>query len=98
MVHCNMNSAQKLKLDLEDVLADLWSARRAVDLGRLALLTYCDLRRWARVAREEGLAQRSRDFVLACPHISREDFLVQVDRLIAEAERAHALLETGQAA
>src|SRR4051812_46662896 len=98
MVHCNMNSVQKLKLDLEDVLADLWSARRADDLGRLALLTYCDLRRWARVARQEGLAQRSRDFVLGCPHVSRDDFLAQVDRLIAEAERAHALLESDLAA
>jgi hypothetical protein len=98
MVHRNMNSGQKLKLDLEDVLADLWNARRANDLGRLAMLTYCDLRRWARVARQEGLAQRSRDFVLGCPHVSRADFLAEIDRLIAEAERAHALLDSSIAA
>ena len=98
MVHCNMVTAHKLKLDLEDVLADLWRARRSGDLGRLVLITFCDLRRWARVARCEGLAQRSQEFVLACPHVSREEFLSQIDLLIAEAERAHALIDSSMAA
>ena len=43
--------SEELRLALEDVLADLWHARRNDDLGRLALLSYCDMRRWARVAR-----------------------------------------------
>ena len=87
MLHCNMKS-EELRLALEDVLADLWHARRNHDLGRLALLSYCDMRRWARVARREGLAQRSHDLVLSCPHASRERFLSEVDALIAEAEGA----------
>jgi len=87
MLHRNMKT-EDLRLSLEDVLADFWHARRNLDLGRLALLSYCDMRRWARVAQREGLAQRSRDLVLSCPHASREGFLSEVDALIAEAEGA----------
>ena len=87
MLHCNMKT-EDLRLSLEDVLADFWHARRNHDLGRLALLSYCDMRRWARVAQRESLAQRSRDLVLSCPHASREGFLTEVDALIAEAEGA----------
>ena len=91
MLHRNMKT-EDLRLSLEDVLADLWHARRNHDLGRLALLSYCDMRRWARVARREGLAQRSHDLVLSCPYASRERFLSEVDALIAEAEGAlHSL-------
>ena len=92
MLHCNMDANERLKLALEDVLADLRHARRADDLGRLALLSYCDVRRWARVAQQEGLAEHSHELVLKCPHASRKEFLSAVDRLIAEAERAHARL------
>ena len=84
-----MNS-EKLKLALEDVLADLWHARRSGDIGRLALLAYCDVRRWARVAHHEGLAAHSQELVLSSPHSDREHFLSAVDRLIAEMEQAHA--------
>jgi len=91
MLHCTMET-DALKLSLEDVLADFWHARRNNDLGRLALLSYCDMRRWARIAHREGLAQRSRDLVLSCPHASREGFLTEVDALIAEAERALNIL------
>ena len=94
LVHddCNMNTDERLKLSLEDVLGDLWHARRAGDIGRLALLSYCDVRRWARVAHHHGLAARSHGLVLSCPHSDREDFLFAVDRLIAEMEQAHAEL------
>ncbi|MBK6853237.1 MAG: hypothetical protein IPG93_17000 [Burkholderiales bacterium] len=40
----------KLKLGLDDLLADLWYARRSGDLGRLALVTYYEVRRWAKLA------------------------------------------------
>lgn len=46
-----MSNDQRLRLALEDVLADLRHARRSEDIGRLAFLSYCDVRRWARVAR-----------------------------------------------
>ncbi|MDQ2736873.1 MAG: hypothetical protein M3Y55_18210 [Pseudomonadota bacterium] len=85
-----MNTNQRLRLALEDVLADLWHARRSEDVGRLALLSYCDVRRWARVADRELLARHSQELVLGCPYASREDFLSAVDRLIAETEQAHA--------
>jgi hypothetical protein len=85
-----MNANQRLRLALEDVLADLWHARRSEDVGRLALLSYCDVRRWARVANHELLARHSQDLVLGCPYGSREEFLSAVDRLIAETEQAHA--------
>ena len=87
-----MNTDERLKLSLEDVLADLWHARRAGDIGRLALLSYCEVRRWARTAHHQGLAARSHELVLSCPHTDREDFLFAVDRLISELEQAHAEL------
>lgn len=85
-----MNVDEKLKLALEDVLADLWHARRAGDIGRLALLSYCEVRRWARIAHHEGLAAHSQELVLGSPHSDRQEFLSAVDRLIAEMEQAHA--------
>ncbi|HEX7440798.1 MAG TPA: hypothetical protein VF319_11965 [Caldimonas sp.] len=87
-----MNTDERLKLALEDVLADLWHARRAGDIGRLALLSYCDVRRWARIAHRQGLAAHSQELVLSAPHSDRQDFLAAVDRLIAEMEQAHAEL------
>jgi len=87
-----MNTDERLKLSLEDVLADLWHARRAGDIGRLALISYFDVRRWARLAQRQVLAARSHELVVSCPHSDREDFLFAVDQLIAELERAHAEL------
>jgi hypothetical protein len=80
------------KLHLEDVLGDLWDARRREDLGRLALLVHCDLRRWARAAKQELLAKHSQDLVLTCPYATRQEFIHRVDQLIGEAERVHAAL------
>ena len=88
MLHCNMKATLDLKLGLEDVLADLAHARRQGDLGRLALLSYCDVRRWARLARKEALAQRSWRLVVDMPYATRETFLAEVDCLIREAELA----------
>ena len=82
----------RLKLALEDVLADLWHARRAGDIGRLALISYCDVRRWARIAHHPGLAAHSHELVLSCPHSDQQEFLAAVDSLIAEMEQAHAEL------
>lgn len=85
-----MNTDQRLRLALEDVLADLWHARRSGDIGRLALLSYCDVRRWARVAHHELLARHSQELVLGSPYANRAEFLSAVDRLIAETEQVHA--------
>lgn len=78
-----------LRLNLEDVLGSLQHARRTGDLGRLALLTYWDVRKWARWARRAALAELAADVVTQQPHPSRAAFLDRVDAIIAELERIH---------
>jgi len=80
-------SSLHLQLGLEDLLGDLRHARRAGDLGRLALLSYCEVRRWARMAGDAGLAEQSSELITQGPHASREQFLAHVDNLIGELER-----------
>ena len=93
MLHCNMIAppSPSLRLDLEDVLGNLYYARRKGDLGRLALLTYCEVRRWARLAHAEELAQHASDLVAQHPHPTRDAFLTLVDEMIDELE----LIRTG---
>jgi hypothetical protein len=86
---CDMSvSSQNLQLGLDDLLGDLRHARRSVDLSRLALLSYCEVRRWARMAGDEELAAHSSELITRTPHASREEFLAQVDELIVELEKA----------
>jgi hypothetical protein len=86
MLQCNMDAPLSLQLCLDDLLADLRHARRRSDLGRLALIAYCDVRRWARQAGELGVAAHSTAMFTDVPHASREAFLEQVDRLVLELE------------
>lgn len=89
MLHCNMtHSSASLQLGFEDLLGDLQFARRNGDLGRLALLVYCDLRHWARAAGEDDLAKHSSALISNGPHASRDDFMADVDTLISELEQA----------
>lgn len=81
-----MNLSPSLQLDLEDLLADLRHARRNDDLGRLALLCYCEVRRWARKAGQADLAARSAALVTGSPHGSRQAFLQDMDALIRRLE------------
>lgn len=67
---------------LDDLLAELREARHRDELGRLALLAYCDVRSWARQAGATEMAHRSSAIFTEHPHTSREDFLQQVDTLI----------------
>lgn len=89
MLHCNMN-ADLMQLSLDDLLAELRHARRTDDLGRLAFITYCEVRRWARAAGENTLAGRASDIFITTPHASRRDFLAHVDALISELEQLQA--------
>lgn len=89
MLHCNMN-AELMQLSLDDLLAELRHARRSDDLGRLAFITYCEVRRWARAAGEVSLAGRASDIFITTPHASRRDFLAHVDALISELEQLQA--------
>ena len=91
MLHCNMTaSTAPIQLSLEDLLGDLQHARRSGDMSRLALLTYCEVRRWARQAGEQALAERSTALITQSPLASRNDFMAQVDALIADLEQVHA--------
>ena len=95
MLHCNMSvPSLPLQLGLDDLLGDLRHARRSGDLGRLALLAYCEVRRWARQAGEQGLAAHSSDLITHSPHASREAFMTQVDELIAELEQVRSRVVT----
>lgn len=89
MLQCNMVACtvSALGLELEDVLGNLHHARRTGDLGRLALLIYWEVRRWARTARRDALAARAADVVLGQPHPDRAAFLAIVDSVIDELER-----------
>jgi hypothetical protein len=85
MLHRTMNAAVT-QIALDDLLADLWHARRTGDLGRLAFVTYCEVRRWARSAGETALAEHASEMIIASPHASRVHFLEEVDALIRELE------------
>lgn len=93
MLHCNMNtSLASLRNGLEDILGDLRFARRSGDLGRLALLAYCEVRRWAREADVQVLARHSSALVNNFPYDSRDKFLVAMDELIDELEHVHSTI------
>lgn len=79
-----------LRLGLEDLLGDLWHARGKGDLGRLLLLSYCEVRRWARLAGEPRLAERAAQLMTSCPHGDRDSFLDQVDILVRQLEQCLA--------
>jgi hypothetical protein len=88
MLHRNMTHlSTNQRLVLEDLVGDLWHARRVGDLGRLASVCYVDVRRWAQLASRNGLAERAAKLILDRPHESREAFLGQVDSIVAELER-----------
>lgn len=90
MLHRNMDLPAKLRLDLDDLLADLQHARRQGDLGRLALVAFCDVRRWARHAGEPEIADLAAAMFSGDPHPSRAAFLDAIDRLIAALVRVQA--------
>jgi hypothetical protein len=90
MLHCTMSISTTLQLSLDDLLADLRHARRRGDLGRLALIAYCDVRRWARQAGEIGLAAQSAAMFTDEPHASRAAFLEHIDNLVLELEQVRS--------
>ena len=59
MLHCNMTTSLSLQQGLEGLLADMRRERRAADLGRLAFLAYCEVRRWAREAGDGEIAAQA---------------------------------------
>ena len=93
MLHCNMSTDQSLQLSLDDLLADLGHARRQGDLGRLALIAYCEVRRWARQAGEAQIAEHASEMITASPHANRDDFLAHIDDMMQELSVARGRLD-----
>ena len=93
MLHCNMTASTLLQLSLDDLLADLRHARRQGELARLALLAYCEVRRWARQAGETEVAEHAAAMITETPYASRESFLAQVDGLICELDEVRSRFE-----
>lgn len=71
---------------LDDLLADLYHARKQGDLGRMAFVAYCDVRRWAREEGRNVLAEQAAGLITQSPHQSRDAFLEQIDALISQLE------------
>jgi hypothetical protein len=87
MLRCNMKDTLTLQLGLDDLLADLRHARRTGEMGRLALIAYCEVRRWARMAGEQEVAERSSAMITVSPHASKDAFLAEIDALIRALEQ-----------
>lgn len=77
-----MPDALKIQLALEDLLADLQFARKHEQLGRLALLAYCDVKRWARQAGKSDVADMALRMFAENPCLNKEDFLRGMDQLL----------------
>ena len=86
MLHCNMTNHFDSQLALEDLLADLQFARRNEQIGRLALLAYCEVKGWARRAGKVDVAEVALKMFSENPCLSKEDFLVGIDALIETLE------------
>jgi hypothetical protein len=87
MLHCTMTASLDLQFGLEDLLADLHFARKEDNLGRLALLAYCECKGWARRAGKLDVAEAALKMFSANPCFTKEEFLEGIDNLIATLER-----------
>jgi hypothetical protein len=92
MLQCSMATNADLQSTLEDLLAQLWHARRTGDLGRLAHLSFSEVQRWGRGARDDLLVRHAQEFLARCPYGSRDDLTWAIDALIADVEFAHSRL------
>jgi hypothetical protein len=86
MLHCNMTHSIDIQLRLEDLLADLRFARKHEELGRLALLAYCEVKGWARCAGKSDVADTALRMFSDGPCQSKVAFLAGIDKLIATLE------------
>ena len=81
-----MNDSINIQLGLEDLLAELHFARRNEQLGRLALLAYCEVKGWARRAGKSDLADTALRMFSDSPCVSKDAFLHGIDNLITTLE------------
>jgi hypothetical protein len=87
MLHCNMINLLEIQLALEDLLGDLHFARKHEQLGRLALLAYCEVKGWARRAGKRDVADKALQMFSQTPCLSKHEFLEGIDTLIETLER-----------
>jgi hypothetical protein len=80
--------SENLRVGLEDLAKDVALARGQEQVGRLALLCCCEIRRWARLAGNERLAAQATAMIVQPVPVSRRSFLESVDALIEELEQA----------
>ena len=81
-----MGTSLDIQLGLDDLLADLHYARRNDELGRLALLAYCEVRGWARQAGMPDIARGATKMFTEVPCACKEEFLAKMDGLITTLE------------
>lgn len=86
MLQCIMNNHLNIQLVLEDLLAELHFARKHDQLGRLALLAYCEVKGWARQASKPDVADTALRMFADNPCVSKDQFLQSIDDLIATLE------------
>jgi hypothetical protein len=86
MLQCSMTNSIDIQLRLEDLLADLHFARKHDELGRLAVLTYCEVKGWARRAGKSDLADSALRMFSENPCVSKDEFLLGIDKLIETLE------------
>lgn len=86
MLHCNMTNPVDIQLGLEDLLANLHFARKHDQLGRLALLAYCEVKGWARRAGKADVADTALRMFSTNPCLSKDEFLAGIDNLVATLE------------
>jgi len=86
MLRRHMMTSIKSQSVLEDLLADLLAdlryARKHDQLGRLALLAYCDVKGWARRAGKQDVADTALRMFADHPSTTKQDFLQGIDKLI----------------
>jgi len=78
-----MTHSNDIQLELEDLLANMRFARKHNELGRLALLAYCEVKGWARRAGKPDVADKALQMFSQCPHLTKQEFIEDINSLIA---------------
>jgi hypothetical protein len=81
-----MTNSIDSQLALEDLLADLNFARKYDQIGRLALLAYCEAKGWARWSGKRDVADKALEMFSQSPYNTKQEFLEDINNLIATLE------------
>ena len=77
-----MSDSLTSQFALQNLLEDLQIARENQQLGKLALLAYCDVKRWARQAGRTDVAEQAFRMFSERASISKDDFLREIDAMV----------------